>query len=65
MKSGLLNPFFSDKINYMTKDNSKVTIKFKQKEYEIEKKPAEQRLKPKNGKDTDKEITIKNYKDGS
>jgi len=48
----------------MTKDNPKVTIKFKNKEYEIEKKAAEQRLKPKSAKADDKEITIKNYKDG-
>jgi hypothetical protein len=46
----------------MSKD--KLTIKFKNKEYEIEKKEGEQKVKPKSAKADDKEITVKNYKDG-
>lgn len=49
----------------VTTDNSKIIIKFKEKEYEIENKKDEQKVKPKGGKDTDKEITVKNYEEGS
>lgn len=45
--------------------SNKITIKYKEKEYEIEKKKDEQKVKPKNGKTTDKEITVKNYEEGS
>ena len=49
----------------MTKDNNKVTIKYKDKEYEIEKTEDEQKdIKPKGGKDVDKGITVKNYEKG-
>lgn len=47
----------------MTKSN-KVTIKYNDKEYEIEKKTDEQKIKPK-GDDNGTEITVKNYQEGS
>lgn len=52
----------------MTKPGSnKVTINYKEKEYEIEKKVEEQKIKPKGvlTASMDDEITVKNYKEGS
>jgi hypothetical protein len=48
----------------MSTENNKITIKYKDKKYEIEKKKDEQKVKPKGGKDTDEEITVKNYEEG-
>jgi len=48
----------------VTTDNSKIIIKYKEKEYEIENKKDEQKVKPKGGADTDKEITVKDYEEG-
>jgi len=51
----------------MTKqDNNKITIKYKGKEYEIEKKKEEQKVNPKGVSiaSTDSEITVKNYNEG-
>ncbi|KLL02542.1 MAG: hypothetical protein MRERC_1c156 [Mycoplasmataceae bacterium RC_NB112A] len=45
-------------------DSNKITIKFDGKEYEIEKTDKEQKVKPKNTKTEDKEITVKNYQAG-
>lgn len=46
------------------KSDNRITINYKEKEYEIENKKDEQKVKPKNGKDTDKEITVKDYEEG-
>ena len=49
----------------MTTENSnKITIRYKEKDYEIEKKKDEQKIKPKGSKNTDKEIVVKDYEEG-
>jgi hypothetical protein len=43
-----------------------ITIKYKEKEYEIKKTKDEQKdIKPKGSKDADKGISVKNYEEGS
>lgn len=42
--------------------NEKITIKYQQKEYQIEKIETEQKVKPKDN--TDQEIIVKNYQEG-
>jgi hypothetical protein len=45
---------------------TKITIKYKGREYEIEKKEEEQKVKPKDVSiaSIDSEVTVKNYKEG-
>jgi len=47
----------------MTTEN-KLEVKYKKKAYEIKAEKGEQKVKPKDGKDTDKEITVKDYEEG-
>ena len=48
----------------MVKDNNKLEITYKDKKYLIEPKKEVQTVKPKGEKDTDPEITVRNYEEG-